>query len=593
MKKIIIILTIIGLLFFGGLIFAAKNIDRIIATAKPTIESGLTSAIGGTLSIGDIKTSVFPETAVRINTIKVENSSLVPNITVDSVALKVSFSSLLKGDLNVHELTVSKPKIDLSSHKPEQSKSDSKKVDSKTSTNPDKNSGQKNDSSLTDLPITFNLHRLSIEGGTILNGTQNTIVSDLDVNTGAKFESGIASIDRLKITARVSSNPISVEMSNGSFNPASGQIKTTGLAVDVAGARVNLDSDFNKQTFISQTNLNISANTLSNFFNLLTSIKPDFSAPPVEISKINFPIIIKSEGLNFTAQSSESKLSLSNSEVVSSFDINATTSDIITKKFDASAFGGTITCPFEFNIPDSSIKAPLQIKSINIEPALNAVAPQLPVKLFGTIVDLHGTIGGSFKSNIIASSNGNLQFLINNGGIRGINIVGKIIDALATIPVIGDALKTKLAPSVLAVASSEDTTFTTLTGSTNISKGVANLSNVQLDSELFKATSSGNFNLNDKSMMFNVTANLKPELVKNLIAAGKDFEKVTNPDGTITVPLIIKSDSNGMQVIPDLDKLAKGAVGKVLKEQAGKALQKVFGGKDSSGAKNIGKLFGF
>jgi hypothetical protein len=48
-----------------------------------------------------------------------------------------------------------------------------------------------------------------------------------------------------------------------------------------------------------------------------------------------------------------------------------------------------------------------------------------------------------------------------------------------------------------------------------------------------------------------------------------------------------------MQVIPDVDKLAKGAVGKVLKEQAGKALQKVFGGKDSSGAKNIGKLFGF
>ena len=95
----------------------------------------------------------------------------------------------------------------------------------------------------------------------------------------------------------------------------------------------------------------------------------------------------------------------------------------------------------------------------------------------------------------------------------------------------------------------------------------------------------------DSSLDLNTTVLLSRSLSAGLAARSPALKRAIGPDGRVAVPLTISGTPPKVAIVPDMEKLMQLAGRKLLEEQGGKLLNKLF--KDRKGGGSALKNFGF
>jgi hypothetical protein len=561
MKKILAFLALAFLLFCGALFIASYKAESLIASVKPQLEETLSTSLGTKVTFGKIKAKVFPETVFVLEMLSIGEPNSPSVITLNNATLLASLFPLLKGEIVIHELSLKEPNVTVTKGKVETAPS-TKNNTVKPLSN-EKNIGSKD---IPQIPITLNLERLSVENGKIsMDGfTANPVViSDIHFSSGASISTGTSTLTNVKLLAnalqaplQIAADNILVNLQNKELIPSNLSLKIFDGSIDIQGALREIFAPTEKD----EIKVDLKVLSIDKILTVLKQIAPALSA-------LNVPGTING-----------------------SIAKNGSTATIT--QFVADVFNGTFSVKGELSfdqlVPNLFSSKDIEIKGISIEQAMKGVAPALPVTLFGTITSVTGSLDAKVL-DAMNSASGSFNFVVENGGIKGINILGESIKKLTSIPVLGDSLSMSMTPAVKTLVDASDTTFLSLKGSLGVKGTTATLSNVILDALPYSIELSGTYALSGATKL-NSTLTIKPELATMLVASAKDLQKALNPDGSLSIPVKIEGTVPNVVVLPDVQKIMKSAAGAALKDAAVKALEKGLG-KKGGALKGLSSLF--
>jgi hypothetical protein len=558
MKKILVFLSVAFLLFCAALVVASYKADALIASVKPQLEKTLSDTLGTKVTFGQIKAKVFPETVFVLESLSIGEPSTASVITLNRATLLASLLPLLKGEIVIHELSLKEPKLTITNGtKPSQAPA--------PQAAPSSPSASSKTTAAAPIPITLNLERLSVEQGNVSIETSPLplTISNINFSAAAAIAADVSTLSNVRLYADVLNTPMKVSAEQIALDMAKKEITPTKLAVGILDGSIDIQGVLreilNKK---SKDDFTIDITTLS-IEKLLTLVKQITPA----LSALNIPGTIKAS-------------------------IRKDGSTALINEFIAELFGGSLSVKGDLTLngyaPLSLTAKEVLVKTISIEQFMKGVAPTLPLTLFGTITSVNGSIATKL-SDPMQTATGAFNVAINDGGVKGINIIGASLRKLLTIPVIGDSLSASMHPSVKTLLDSSDTSFSSLQGVVRIKGTTTTLSNMVLTADTYEIQVAGTYDLSG-AMKLETTATLKPALASLLVASAKDIQKALNPDGSLSIPVKIEGTLPSVSITPDIQKIMQSAAGNAIKDAAKKALEKGLG-KNGGALKGLTNLF--
>ncbi len=178
-----------------------------------------------------------------------------------------------------------------------------------------------------------------------------------------------------------------------------------------------------------------------------------------------------------------------------------------------------------------SLAADFNLSGLAIEPFLQAASGFERLKGTG-LFNIAVTAQGASQAQMVNTLNGTGKIDFRNGAIKGINLA-QIIRTALTNPISG-----------WSNASSQDTDFSELTGSFNITNGVLANNDLTMLGPLLRLTGAGTTSIVSKTINYRV----KPKLVASLEGQGG-----TGGDATgLNVPVIVTGTWSNPKFAPDL-----------------------------------------
>ena len=222
------------------------------------------------------------------------------------------------------------------------------------------------------------------------------------------------------------------------------------------------------------------------------------------------------------------KLSLKISGKNGVFNLNPLTCDLYQGHLNAQG-----TFDVQKSTPQSHIV--LQTNDIQINPLLkNVLDKDILAGALNTQLDLKTT--GDDPDSIKKTFNGNGEFLVKDGAIKGIDLAGMIRNVTAAF---GFSEKIEKKPR---------TDFTELRVPFTINNGIFNTTSTTLVSPLLRLTTGGNANLPEETLDFRV----EPKFVGTLVGQGDTQQRVG-----IAVPVFISGTFASPKFRPDLKNILK------------------------------------
>jgi hypothetical protein len=556
MKKILVFLSVALLLFCAALVVASYKADALIASVKPQLEKTLSDTLGTKVTFGQIKAKVFPETVFVLESLSIGEPNTASVITLNRATLLASLLPLLKGEIVIHELSLKEPKLTI----PQGSKASSTTPKQTTSSTPSAST-----TASAPIPITLNLERLSIEQGNItLDAAPLPLtISNINFSAAAAIASDISTLSNVRLYADAFNTPIKLSAERIALDMAKKEITPTKLALGLFDGSIDIQGvlrEILNQKAKDDFTIDITTLSIEKLLNFAKQLSPAISA-------LNIPGSIKAS-------------------------IRKDGSTALINEFIAELFGGSLSVKGDLSLngyaPLSLTAKEVLIKAISIEQLMKGVAPTLPLTLFGTITSVNGSIATKL-SDPLQSVTGAFNVAINDGGVKGINIIGASLRKLLTIPVIGDSLSASMHPSVKTLLDSSDTTFSSLQGVVRLKGTTTTLSNMVLSADTYDIQVAGTYDLSG-AMKLETTATLKPALASLLVASAKDIQKALNPDGSLSIPVKIEGTLPSVSITPDIQKIMQSAAGNAIKDAAKKALEKGLG-KNGGALKGLTNLF--
>ncbi|MDX8378091.1 MAG: AsmA family protein [Mariprofundales bacterium] len=214
--------------------------------------------------------------------------------------------------------------------------------------------------------------------------------------------------------------------------------------------------------------------------------------------------------------------------------------------------------PFSFNLAGGSVSEratlnaaqyparwteSIKIKQVRLGPVLKTLAD---MDMLDGILDMKTKMRGVglLPEQSVARLNGTGKFTLYNGAIKGINIAGSLRKFS-----ISSLTKQKEAVS-------KPTDFAEMSGSFNISNGIANNKDLFMASPIFRLSGAGKVDLPNKTLDYH----LKPKLVKTLVGQGGD-----NSNRGIVVPLHVHGPFTDPKVELEMKKINPADLIKQLK----------------------------
>lgn len=214
---------------------------------------------------------------------------------------------------------------------------------------------------------------------------------------------------------------------------------------------------------------------------------------------------------------------------------------------------GSINLDVRNSVPALSMNESLT--GVQMEPLLNDLSKNSKIKLTGTgNLTMNILTQGNNANAMTHALNGNIKFAIDNGAIKNIDIVHQIYTVIAYV------LKQNTSSN-----NSNQTNFTSLTGTVNIADGIATNNDLLLKSTAIQVNGNGNANFINRTINYE----LKTKAVGDPF--GNDVFNLQNKIGG-SIPMSISGTFSDPKVQPDFTVIATALLKGQVKQEIDKNL---------------------
>lgn len=587
LKKIIIVLVILAVIVIGALIYALSNANSIVTKYKPQIEEQLSKTLNTNLTLGNLDVSVFPETKIKIDELRVSKSKDAKGFVLNNFNLIIKLLPvLLEQKLVISELLIDSPNIEFIQTKTGIQiaglESDAKKTKEVKVAKKDpiqEKDIKKEPQAEVSSPIGLALEsfRLVDANITLFNKDNNTKqhIERLNIESALNFEKDTAILSNIKGSAKLLKQ----------FNFTLGA-KSIKFAINSGVAKIdNLEVGIDKNKIAINTEVNSKELSGSGVIQVKSL---EHVVGPIKVSDGSGKLPFKLNKGAISISTNDLKFLVNKSPI--GIKLNAYADQKIAKlgKLAVSSFGGVTELDGVLNLKDNmKFGGNLKVNEISIEDAGKTFAPNVPLSLTGTIKNIDGEINGNLGAkDLLSSLGGRLILLIEDGELKGSNIAGEVLNALSQLPFVKGPPLESLSEEEKKLASSPNTALDLLAGDFIINGSTISTRNLKLKSTLFDLNGAGKFDL-VKECNFDTDIIFSYPVSRALGQVAKEVRDMQNDQGRLPVPLVLKGKLSSLKVLPNMEKLIAQGAKAVIKNKARKAIGNIF--KKKGG----GNLLGF
>ena len=617
LKKLLIISVVLLLLGAGALGLALLNINSLVALYKPELERIASEALGTTVELGELNTSIFPQAKIEARAIKIRaNEKSKHSLSVGGMTLELQLRPLFSKELKVDTLRIQSPVVTIvkdaggieisglqkSRHT---DLSSSEAVNTSTPKESPQLAVTLNGLSVRDGNINFvdqseepnsSFNRLSVKK---LSLDSSLDLSGSSINIPKLDLSGVL-LDKLDFTSK---------LLNLNFNTTNGILKVPDGSLKFLDQSFKYSATINSKTFESDLNANFEGFDLAKLASLADVIKlPQDLNPTGGVDgklvlhlndakhyKLDSSLKLDKIGL----RSGDRKISELKGDVDATLEQDQISAELdkIALKFDqqpislqaaidyrfqektgdinlsnVKIFGGSVNSDVKLSLShEKRFSSNSAASALSIAQAISFIAPSQPARINGTIDQLKAQIDGSLEGSVAKSASGRFNLLISKGALLGVNLAAKVLSQVNSIPLISGALSAYVPAAYQGVLNSPDTPIRKLEGSFTLKNSILNTKDLHIESDIFSIDVDGTITL-ESNLDLNTTIFFTKEFSEALAKSIPALKKVYASDGRLTFPLAIQGKSPALVIIPNLKKLIDLAGKKALKEGADQLL---------------------
>ena len=637
-KKIIITLSVILLLVVGGFIFLAMNLNTLAAKFKPELEKIASDAVKMPVSFGTFNASVFPNTKISIDELKVGPDA--SSFKLNNLALHVKLSALLSRKLEITKLSVDSPEVTVIKTKdgieiaglPKPAAAEEKASLKLPVEEKEKSAaGKEKSESAPSAPIGVKLQSIAInDARLILKGFvagKDLAVSKINFGSSVDLAGSDINISRLSLSALIfEALPLAISSENIKFNLAGGDLSVPDLKIKINQDVISISSEANINKLSSEVRVTSAQGvdigrlikSLPDFLppaaaelNLLGKVKPDiklkaagndmnfdgviglsdFSAVSgnFKVSELGGDIKFGGNALTQNISIEAIKLALNGQPVSIGLQSSVSMPRVDISNLAVDAFSGTVTTKGNIILEDSPVfTLNKDISNINIEEALQALNPDQPAMLGGTLEKVSANVKGRLDENLTKNLNGSLYFSLVNGTLKGVNIGGDVLKAVNNIPFISGSLYEQVGETNKRYFSGENTEIQSCRGNFVIANGSVTTRDLKLVSPAYNLDADGRIGM-DASLDLNATISFAPDISEAIVQRVKELNNALDAGRRLNIPLTLKGQAPKIVVLPNTKKLLELGAKAAIRDKAGQLLEKKTGG----ALKDLGGAFGF
>lgn len=589
MKKFLLITLSIVIIIVSLCLVLAYKANSIVTHFKPTIENQLSQIINDKVSIEQISLSIFPTTILKLDQVQIGETKRISS-NLSGIELKLDLIKLLKGSLELSNLTLNSPTITVvkseGSYKISGLSNSAKKPATKS---PDQ--AKIKPQTKNEKPIKINLEDLSINNATINLQDQNkdlrNLVNNLNLRSKLKISTNQITLEQIKLDAEIE--------------------KTADLRATGNCSLINSQPELNLNLFLSKFNPNYLLETLSianptqikettdieldlsgKLSQLQALIKLKESSQKIlinnfEFSKISSILNLSKNQNDLQIKTSNLKLKLNDAEINSKLEVDFGNNLKISKS-TIELFSGSISPDLILNNSSKKFELKLQASNLELDQAIEAILRKKDL-FTGRLSKLNLNLNGYFNQQLKESLNGVISLKIENGLLKNTNIAASVLNSLNSLEFIKLDLASNLPQDLRNEINSPDSKFDSISGSFDLATANLHTNDFLISSPLFQLSAAGQISL-DSDLNLQSKISFNPKLSKHLVSKVKELENFLDQRQQLELPLIIKGTITQPKVLPDSEMIINTAGRKIFEKKAGKALDKLLGGK----VKNIFKF---
>ncbi len=632
MKKLLIGVAVILIILAALFVYAATNVGKLVAQYKPDIERAASQALGSTVTLGEIETSVFPDAKIHIGKLRLEGNSSSESFTLKNLLLHVKLLPLLTGSLDIEKLSIDKPVLTLIKTKDGiqiEGLPKPKTVAPATAPKPAAAPAPASQPAPLPAALKLNLDRFEILEAQVIfkdeEAKKEYQLSKINLASTVVFKDNIATIQDLLITASLLNKaPLKLHAAGSTFNLADGKFNLPKLEIDLLGNEITLKANFDTKNGSGEFGIDSTGIKLTSLdplldmapqvrsFGLGGVVKPAIAgqvkpgaykvsgsigltavaakAADLQVSDLSGLLNIDATTTAQGAKSSAVTLKLNGAPVKISFDAGLEGTQAKLNSLTLEAFSGSVAAKAEVALSGpQAFNSTITLRGIKIEQALTALKPPLAQMVSGTLSNIEANINGNLGPALMQSLKGDAKVLAENCLLNGVNIAADVLKVINEIPFLQGSRVPPAPADQQAVLASKNTAIQSLSGDFVIGGAALTTENLKMLSSIFSLDSDGRVGF-DSSLNLNATISFSKAFSAGLASRTKEIKKVLDANGQLVVPLTLKGTPPKVLILPNVEKLLQGAGGKLVEEKAEKLLNDVLSGK--RGGKK-GGLFGF
>ena len=656
-KKLLIALVIILLITVVGIAFLTSQANSYLQEYKPKLEQLASNSLGAAVSVEELGVRLFPSAKVVASNLLVKRKKDSANgLKLENLTFHVKLLPLLSGTIEILELSLISPDISFVKAKegifieglpkPKVTNKKAKKV-----APPQEQAKQKEGKAKGQpLPewLSLSLDTFSIQKAkfSLKDESSNQVqtVENVSVKAGMVVGTDTVILKNIKVQGTLpGSTSFRTTADKISYSLSKGTAQIPGMEVQLGESLIPLKVNYKPQGKAAAVDFGIGKNAVtSEAYIDLPSLMPLLNAfsPAVKgietdgrvdlalegtlitpmnltmdgnlalkdvgakvsnhtISKTTGTILVKAKPHTKEIVSEDIALQLNTSPVEIKTLIKvkgASNSQLALEKLTINAFDGVTEIKSNATLDGAKpFDAAVSVANVSIEKALAGVKPDLPLTLSGNLEAFTVNVEGSQGDNLMNSLNGQGKVKLVNGVLKGTNIAGSVLKALADLPFVAGQMMAHVPQEEKESLKADDTVIKNLEGAFTIQAQRLATKKLLLESSFFRVLSSG-------SVSFTGDCDLKSSIIFSksfsaaLVKAIKELKYGLNDQEELVVPVTLRGNVSSLNVLPSFDELMKSTAGGALKEKAGSLLDKALGGSDKDGSdkgKAIKDLFGF
>jgi hypothetical protein len=196
------------------------------------------------------------------------------------------------------------------------------------------------------------------------------------------------------------------------------------------------------------------------------------------------------------------------------------------------------------------------VKSIDLAPFIKETGPGSPVFRGILSLSVRGSAKGKTMPDLIQSSQGMGQIVLQNGVILNLNVLRMVFESMSILPGVVEKLQSRLPESYQSKLETNDTVLQDAKLPFTFQGGVVSFEDLRLVSEAFELTGAVRVGFNGRVMGKGMII-IDPELSAAFSASVKELQYLAVEGERLGIPVFIQGSLNQIQVLPDLGYIAK------------------------------------